>query len=104
MCVITSYSIHYTKLYEFAIHFETGEKLPEELIHKIVAAKNFQAGYFSERQLSFGLLDMAYHTQEEPLSESVAEFEAKAMKPTELLKPVDGSLMSTAFSHIFAGA
>lgn len=88
---------------QFAVHFETGEKLPEELILKIVAAKNFQAGYFSERQLSFGLLDMAYHTQEEPLSESVAEFEAKAMKPTELLKPVDGSLMSTAFSHIFAG-
>lgn len=88
---------------QFAVHYETGEKLPEELIHKIVAAKNFQAGYFSERQLSFGMLDMAYHTLEQPLTESVPQFEAKAMKPTELLKPVDGSLMSTAFSHIFAG-
>ncbi|PTN09017.1 peptidyl-dipeptidase Dcp [Mangrovibacterium marinum] len=88
---------------QFAVHFETGEKLPEELIHKIVAAKNFQAGYFQERQLSFGMLDMAYHTQQEALREPVAQFEAKAMKPTELLKPVDGALMSTAFSHIFAG-
>lgn len=88
---------------QFAVHFETGEKLPEELIQKIIAAKNFQSGYFSERQLSFGMLDMSYHTQQEPLTESVPEFEAKAMAPTNLLKPVDGSLMSTAFSHIFAG-
>jgi peptidyl-dipeptidase Dcp len=88
---------------QFAVHYETGQKLPGELIHKIVAAKNFQAGYFAERQLSFGMLDMAYHTLKEPLAEPIPEFEARAMKPTELLKPVDGALMSTAFSHIFAG-
>ncbi|RKD92152.1 M3 family metallopeptidase [Mangrovibacterium diazotrophicum] len=88
---------------QFAVHYETGEKLPEELIHKIIEAKNFQSGYFQERQLSFGMLDMAYYTLTEPLKESVPEFEAKAMKPTQLLEPVEGSLMSTAFSHIFAG-
>lgn len=88
---------------QFAVHFESGEKLPEELIHKLVAAKNFQAGYFQERQLSFGMLDMAYYAQAEPITESIADFEARAMKPTELLKPVEGALMSTAFSHIFAG-
>lgn len=88
---------------QFAVHFETGEKLPEALIHKLVAAKNFQAGYFQERQLSFGMLDLAYYMQTEPIAENIETFEARAMKPTELLKPVDGALMSTAFSHIFAG-
>ncbi|WP_163710902.1 M3 family metallopeptidase [Mangrovibacterium lignilyticum] len=88
---------------QFAVHYETGEKLPEELIHKIVEAKNFQSGYFSERQLSFGMLDLSYHTLTEPLAESIPEFEAKAMKNMNLLKPVEGALMSTAFSHIFAG-
>lgn len=92
-----------TWLDQFAVHFETGEKLPEELIQKLVASKNFQAGYFQERQLSFGMLDMAYHTKTEPMTESIAEFETRVMKPTELLVPVEGALMSTAFSHIFAG-
>ncbi len=87
----------------FAVHFETGEKLPEELIQKLIAAKNFQSGYFSERQLSFGMLDMAYHSLEKPIDGEVKDFEQKAMAPTELFDPVEGSMMSTAFSHIFAG-
>ncbi|MCW0481541.1 M3 family metallopeptidase [Gaoshiqia sediminis] len=87
----------------FAVHYETSERLPEELIQKLVAAKNFQAGYFSERQLSFGMLDLAYYTQEKPIDEPVSNFETKALAPTELFDPVEGSLMSTSFSHIFAG-
>ncbi len=87
----------------FAVHYETGEKIPEEIIKKLLAAKNFQAGYLSERQLSFGMLDMAYHLLDYPLFEEIHEFELKAMAPTELFDPVDGSLMSTSFSHIFAG-
>ncbi|MGQ8337738.1 M3 family metallopeptidase [Sunxiuqinia sp. A32] len=88
---------------KFAVHYETGEKLPEELIEKIIAAKNFQSGYVSERQLSFGMLDMAYHTIAEPLKEDILTVETRAMQETELFKPVEGSLMSTSFSHIFAG-
>ena len=88
---------------DFAVHYETGKKIPEEIIKKLVAAKNFQSGYLSERQLSFGMLDMAYHLLREPLSEDIHEFESKAMAPTELFGPVDGTLMSTSFSHIFAG-
>ena len=87
----------------FAVHYETGEKLPAALIEKLVAAKNFQSGYMSERQLSFGMLDMAFHNITEPLTASVAEIENRAMKPTKLFAPVEGSLMSTSFSHIFAG-
>ncbi|WP_430974491.1 M3 family metallopeptidase [Sunxiuqinia rutila] len=87
----------------FAVHYETGEKIPADLIEKIVAAKNFQSGYMSERQLSFGMLDMAYHTITSPLTQEVAEVETKAMTPTELFPVVEGSLMSTSFSHIFAG-
>ena len=87
----------------FAVHYETGEKLPAELIEKIIAAKNFQSGYLSERQLSFGMLDMAYHNITNPLDGKIADIEAQAMKPTEQFPPVEGSLMSTAFSHIFAG-
>ena len=88
---------------QFAIHFETGEKLPEELIHKLVAAKNFQSGYFAERQIGFGMLDMAYYTLESALEGKIKEFESHAMSSTELFEPVDGSMMSTAFSHIFSG-
>lgn len=87
----------------FAVHFQTGEKLPEELIKKIVAAQNFQAGYLSERQLSFGMLDMAYYSLDEPLSDDIAAFERKAIASTELFDPVEGLLQSTSFSHIFAG-
>jgi len=87
----------------FAVHFQTGEKIPEELIKKIVAAKNFQAGYRSERQLSFGMLDLAYYSLNEPISGDIAAFEQKAFAPTELFEPVEGVLQSTSFSHIFAG-
>lgn len=87
----------------FAVHYQTGEKIPEVLIEKIIQAKNFQAGYASERQLSFAMLDMAYYTQTEPIGTSLADFESQSMQSTELMPPISGALMSTAFSHIFAG-
>lgn len=87
---------------QFAVHYQTKEKIPEELIKKVVKAKNFQSGYLSERQLSFGMLDMAYYLlQETP--KDIVKFETQTMAPTELFEPVEGSLMSTSFSHIFAG-
>jgi peptidyl-dipeptidase Dcp len=87
----------------FAKHYETGEKIPEDLIEKIKASSNFHQGYQTIRQISFGLLDMAYHSTDPDKIASIPEFEKSSMKETELLTPVEGTLMSTSFSHIFQG-
>ncbi len=87
----------------FAVHFETGEKIPSDLVQKLIEAENFQSGYACERQLSFGFMDMAWHTITEPAIGSIVDFEQSAIAPTELFAPVSGSCISTAFSHIFAG-
>jgi peptidyl-dipeptidase Dcp len=87
----------------FAVHFETGEKMPEELIRKIQDAQKFQAAYQMERQISFAMLDMAFHHREEPVANDLKAFEMKAITSTDLFEPVDGSLQSTSFSHIFSG-
>ena len=87
----------------FAVHYLTGDKLPEELIQKIQKAQNFQAAYMMERQLSFAMLDMAYHDRATPVQGDLKEFEQKAIASTDLFEPVEGSLQSTAFSHIFSG-
>ncbi len=87
----------------FAVHYMTGEKIPAELVQKLIDAENFQAGYACERQLSFGFNDMAWHSITEPMKSDIVEFERAAIAPTELFAPVEGSCISTAFSHIFAG-
>ncbi|TKG90182.1 M3 family peptidase [Puteibacter caeruleilacunae] len=86
-----------------AVHYETGEKIPQELIDKMLKAKNYQAGYASERQLSFGMNDMAWHSITKPFKGDVVKFEKDAMSKTELFDEVKGSAFSPAFSHIFAG-
>lgn len=88
---------------QFAVHYETGEKIPAELVQKIIDAANFNTGYLCLRQLSFGLLDMAYHTITEPYTGDITSFEPTAIRPTTVLPPVDGTLVSTTFSHIFSG-
>jgi peptidyl-dipeptidase Dcp len=89
----------------FARHYRTGEPIPQELIDRLLKARNFQAGYACVRQLSFGCLDMAYHTLTAPLpaDEPLADFEAKATLPTQLYTPVTGTMISNSFTHIFAG-
>ena len=87
----------------FAVHYETGEKIPGELVQKLIDADNFQAGYASERQLSFGMNDMAWHSITEPMTGDVVEFEQKAIASTLLFEPVKGSCLSSAFTHIFGG-
>src|SRR5690606_31646186 len=87
----------------FAKHYETGEKIPEDLIEKIKKASNFQQVYQTVRQISFCLLDMAYHSKDPSGISSIFEFEEEVMKPTDLLPKVPGTLMSTSFSHIFQG-
>ena len=84
-------------------HYETGEAIPDELVGKILASANFQSGYLSVRQLSFGITDMAWHTITEPFDASVMDFEDAAMAKTELFPEVEGACFSSAFSHIFAG-
>ncbi len=84
-------------------HFQTGEAIPDELVDKILASANFQSGYLSVRQLSFGMNDMAWHSIDKPFESEVSAFETKAMSPTELFPSVEGACFSTAFSHIFAG-
>jgi peptidyl-dipeptidase Dcp len=88
---------------QFATHYQTGEKLPEDLIRKIKKAQNFQAAYQMERQLSFGMLDMAYHHRELAITNDLNEFERNAIASADLFEPVAGSLQSTSFSHIFSG-
>jgi len=87
----------------FAVHYKTGEKIPAELVDKLIKARNFQSGYLSERQLSFGMDDMAWHSVTKPVTEDVISFERRVMDKTELFPHVEGSCFNTAFSHIFAG-
>ena len=90
-------------LNSFAKHYQTGEPIPAELIDKVVAAKNYLAGYAQVRQLHFGLLDMAWHTLTERPSESTVEFEAKTLAPYAVMPAVSGTAFSGSFSHIFSG-
>jgi peptidyl-dipeptidase Dcp len=87
----------------FARHFESGEPISEDLIQKIKNAANFHQGYQTVRQISFGLLDMAYHGSDPSEITDVPAFEKDTMKETNLLPDVEGTLMSTSFSHIFQG-
>ena len=87
----------------FAKHYQTGEPISEDLIQKIKNASNFHQGYQTLRQISFGLLDMAFHTTDPTLIQDIPEFEKKVMAETNLLPDVSGTLMSTSFSHIFQG-
>ncbi len=90
-------------LHTFAFHFETGEPLPDELIKRIRESRNFNCGYACTRQLSFCMLDMAYHTLTRPLTEDIMDFEREAWKRTQLLPAVPGTNMSVQFSHIMSG-
>lgn len=87
----------------WAIHYQTGEKIPAELVQKVIDAKNYQAAYRHIRQVSFGLIDMAWYTVTAPVTDDVARFEQQAAEKTQLLPRVEGQCMSTAFGHIFAG-
>ena len=90
-------------LNSFAKHYQTGEPIPAELIEKIVAAKNYLAGYAQVRQLHYGLLDMSWHTLTALPSESTVEFEKKALAPYAVMPAVEGTAFSGSFSHIFSG-
>ena len=87
----------------FAKDYRTGDPVPESLIGKIVAAKNYLAGYQQVRQLQFGVTDMAWHTLESLPDEDVIEFEKKVLKPYAVMPDVPQTAVSPAFNHIFSG-
>lgn len=88
---------------QIAVHYETGEKIPQELVQKLIDASNFNTGYACCRQVSFGLLDMAWHTITEPFEGDVVAFEKKAWAPAAVVPEVPEACMSTSFGHLFAG-
>lgn len=87
----------------WARHYKTGEKIPEEQLLRIREAMIFNEGHACNRQLSFGMLDMAWHTLKTEFKGDIKEFEDEAMQTTELFKPIDTANMSCAFGHLFAG-
>ena len=87
----------------FAKHYQTGETIPSELIKKIVESKNYLSAYYHIRQLQFGILDMAWHTLTEIFENDSLSFEKNALSATNVLPSIPECIISTAFSHIFAG-
>lgn len=99
-----NYMIEKAFLDGFAKHYQTGEAIPQELIDKLVTTSQFGAAYACLRQLSFGYLDMAWHTITEPVkAKDVEKFEAKATESVQMFDLVPGTMCAPQFSHIFAG-
>lgn len=89
-------------LQSFAKHYKTGKAIPTELIQKIKKMENFQAGYLSCRQISYALLDMAWHDAA-TMDEDILSIEKNAMQVSDFFPAVEKTCMSTSFSHIFSG-
>ena len=87
----------------WAVHYETGEPIPAEIVDRIVAAQNYLAAYANVRQLSFGMTDMAWHTLTEPFEGDVEQFEVASMAPTQVMPVIAGTAMAPSFGHIFSG-
>jgi Zn-dependent oligopeptidase len=87
----------------FAKHYETGEIIPQEYVNKIKESASFQEGMATLRQLSFGLLDMAFHSNNPTEISNIKAFEKTAFEGTTLYPDVEENCMSVSFSHIFAG-
>lgn len=86
-----------------ALHYKTGEPIPEELVKSIKDSENFNVAYACVRQLNFGFLDMAWHTLTGEFKGDVEKFELEATRKTAMFPAVDGTCISTAFNHIFSG-
>lgn len=98
-----NYAIEPEFLRTFARHYQTDEPLPQELIDRIRESRNFQCAYACIRQVSFGLLDMAYYTLEEDLTGDVRDFENKAWERCQLLPILPEACMTVQFGHIMSG-
>jgi peptidyl-dipeptidase Dcp len=87
----------------FAIHYLTGEKIPELLLDKLIESRNFNMAFTGCRQLSYSYLDLAWHTITELWENDPEQMEKHAMSKLELLPSITGISVSTSFNHIFAG-
>ncbi len=98
-----NYAIEKEFLQTFAFHYKTGEPLPDELIRRIVKSRNFMAATACLRQVSFGLLDMAYYTKKDEFTDDIIPFEKQAWKKAILGEQLPDTCMTVQFSHIMAG-
>ena len=98
-----NYAVEKEFLRTFAFHYQTGEPMPDALIRRIVRSRNFNAAYACLRQVSFGLLDMAYYTLREPFDEDIIAFEKKAWKKAMVIRQLPDTCMTVQFSHIMSG-
>ena len=98
-----NYAVEKDFLSTFAFHYKTGEPMPDELIRRIKKSRNFMAASGCLRQVSFGLLDMAYHTQRKPFDDDILTFEKKAWKKAIIGTQLPDTCMTVQFSHIMAG-
>ena len=98
-----NFSIEKDFLRTFAFHYQTGEPLPDELIKRIVKSRNFMVATACLRQVSFGLLDMAYYTKKDEFTDDIIPFEKKAWKKAILGEQLPDTCMTVQFSHIMAG-
>ncbi len=101
--LLENWAVEKEFLDRFATHYKTGEKIPAVLVKKIKASQKYLAGYLSVRQLSFGFLDMAWHTLDKPFDGNVKQFEEEAWKKTQIFPVIEEACMSTQFGHLFAG-
>ena len=98
-----NYSLEREFLNTFAFHYKTGEPMPDELIQRLIDARNFGVASACLRQVSFGLLDMAYYTKKDAFDEDLIKFEKKAWEKAIIGKQLENTCMTVQFSHIMAG-
>ena len=98
-----NYAVERDFLRTFAFHYQTGEPMPDELIDRIRKSRNFMAATACLRQVSFGLLDMAYYTKKDAFDEDIVSFEKQAWKKAILGRQLPETCMTVQFSHIMAG-
>jgi peptidyl-dipeptidase Dcp len=98
-----NFAIEKEFLRTFAFHYQTGEPLPDELIERIIRSRNYNVAYACMRQVSFGLLDMAYYTKKEPFDDDIIPFEKKAWEKAMVTEQVPDTCMTVQVSHIMAG-
>ena len=98
-----NYAVEKDFLSTFAFHYKTGEPMPDELIRRIKKSRNFMTASGCLRQVSFGLLDMAYYTQRKPFDDDILSFEKKAWKKAIIGTQLPDTCMTVQFSHIMAG-